>query len=386
MKPARALALLIAISCVPPEVNVDDPVDTPIDTVDPETTPTPTPGGEDPVAGMPFHDTGVQQNGMLLAGRWRDLDHWQEFSDLIRFNSDWYDTHAIWGFAPTQRFRVQVRDGIGPVPDARVLLYRRTDLVYEARANALGIAEVYGGLFDLSGGPWSLTAIADDRVLQKLNVNPYWETPWVMELTEDIVAQPEGADLALAMDTRAVHADEFHWVREHLADIFLDSVVDDTPTRFSSLLFDNLDVTRIPLGEDPTPAVQHVVQSRADGGSEIRLVEALESLAELDWSESAERRIAFLLVGRVHPAQINLERLHAATLELSRLGVRLHTVSLDPEARTAFLLRDLSLSTNGTWNFIIQPGPPGATDLVGPYELEDLHDLIVSQMRATPTP
>ena len=386
MNPVRVATLLLAMSCVPPDVTIDDPDDTVTDSLAEELDTLEPPDGEQPVAGMPFHDTGVQLDGMLHAGRWRDLDHWQAFTDLVRFNSDWYQVHAAWGFAPSQRFRVQVRDGAGPVPDARVLLYRRTELVFEGRANAMGIAEVYGGLFDLSGGPWSLTAIADDRVLQKLNVSPYWEDPWTMDLTDDVLARPDAVDLAIALDTRSEYDYEHAWLQAHVADIFADSVVDDTPTRFSTLLFDNLDVTRIPLDTDAAPAVQHVIQSRATGGSDVRLVEALESLAELHWSESAARRIAFVMVGRLLPSQLDLDRLHAATLELSRLGVRIHPVSLDPEAQTAFLLRDLAITTNGTWNFVLQPGRPANTDLVGTYEIEDLHDLIVSQMRATPTP
>jgi hypothetical protein len=381
MNTLRWLPWLLFVACTSREPVLDgDPVDTLDDTVRDTEPPDP---GDSPVAtfGEPFQDTGVRAMGQLHGGSWRDLDHWETWGELTNFGSDWFDTHAAWGFATTQRFKVVVRDADGTVPDARVLLFRQTEQVFEARTNEFGVAEVWGGLFDLSGGPWAFTTIADDRVLQTLNVRPSWQTPYDLQLTDESLARPDDIDLVVGVDVREDYGEELAWLQGHLGDVIAHGSTRDRPTRVSTLAFDDADVTITPLAEDPTAALAHIDNRDLGGGPAARFVEALEALVDLEWSEHAHRRAAVLMVGKLQASRIDLPRLHAATAALAAQGVRLHTVSLDPEAHTSFVLRDLSAVTNGTWSFLLQPGPPEPTDLVGPFTIEDFEDLLVDQLR-----
>ena len=99
------------------------------------------------------------QGGLITAGEWNDLDHWDFWKKILQRDTI-RDQPAIWGFYTTNRFTVFIKDAAGKLlPDVKITCTANGDIT-TARTDNSGKAELFPGL-NIAGVPFpnfSLTA------------------------------------------------------------------------------------------------------------------------------------------------------------------------------------------------------------------------------------
>ena len=102
----------------------------------------------------------------------------------------------------------------------------------------------------------------------------------------------------------------------------------------------------------------------------------------MQWSTSAKSRIAFLLLDAPpHNGSQIKDDLHTSIQKAAKKGIKIiPIVASGINKETEFLMRNFSITTNGTYVFITNDSGVGNDHLeptVGEYEVEYLKDLMV---------
>lgn len=373
MRPTLLIAALLAACSEAGPVAPDVPLQGDTDVVQtPDEPHIPDLPGEDGLDLTPFSDDG---DGWFV-GTWRDLDHWDFWNDLTGLGAPYEATHRQWGFDTRQRFRVYVSDGEGPVGDAEVSLLRLDTTMFSGRTNAAGEINLFGGLFDGRGGPWDLTTLADRFAAQSFSVNPGGAHPLRVDLTRQTVPPPEGVDLLVAIDHRAVMADILPVLQQGVGDWIAEAALAlDEPVRATVHLLDDRGVTP-GAWDDLDGALDALHQTTASGAHPAALDDLFDQVGDTVWSSGASARVVVLFTASSSLQSEALDRLQEAVPRVTAAGVRVHIVQTDPSSDGAFLLRNLAIATDGSWHFLLQPGRNATTDLVGDFEVGPLHDLL----------
>lgn len=375
----RVLPLLVAVAACRgdlPALDRDAPDGDPI--VAPSDTATPS---DDDTGGLPgtgrdglFLDTAAERFEVPLAGRWRDADHWAFWESLTADGAPWADQAARWGFDTRQRFGVRVEAGGEPVADATVTLSRGGDVVWSARSDGRGRAEVWGGLFDGRGGPFDLRTQAGSHVLTTLGAHPGGAELRVVPVDDEPRTRPDAVDVVFIVDTRAYASDALSWIEAALPGVMRNlriSVTEaDASLRLGVTRFDGRTVasTALSTGVDTTL----LKGLRGDRLVDADLGALFDHVEGRDWSPEARARLAVWITAGTDVPEAALPALHDHVRDLAEAGVRLLPVHLDPDPASAFLFRELALATGGTWFFVLDPGRPERTDLVGDYLRDDV--------------
>ena len=135
---------------------------------------------------------------------------------------------------------------------------------------------------------------------------------------------------------------------------------------------------------DLSKTIQFISEQRAEGGGDFP--EAVHTavgiaLNELQWSENARARIAFLVLDAPphYTAEIK-EEMNNLTRTAAAEGIKIIPVTASGiDKNTEFLMRFISMTTNGTYVFITDDSGVGNDHLeasVGEYEVELLNALM----------
>jgi hypothetical protein len=167
--------------------------------------------------------------GVLTAGEWNDLNHWN-FWDSLQQVPDYSKMTAYWDFYPSHRMSVQVVDLQGNAAiDVAVDLKMNGVVVAQARTDNYGYAELWPGLLDANfkiGLSVFQLVVADgqftlnDPVFYKDGVNK-------IQLPFQIYA-PQGIQVALVVDATGSMGDEISYLKAELEDV-LKRVEQDHP-------------------------------------------------------------------------------------------------------------------------------------------------------------
>lgn len=102
----------------------------------------------------------------------------------------------------------------------------------------------------------------------------------------------------------------------------------------------------------------------------------------MQWSDLAKTKIAFLLLDAPpHYHQQIIEDINGSIKKAAEKGVKIIPITASGiDKETEFLMRFLSISTNGTYVFITNDSGIGNDHIepsIGEYEVEYLNDLMV---------
>jgi len=128
-------------------------------------------------------------------------------------------------------------------------------------------------------------------------------------------------------------------------------------------------------------------QSAGGGGDFPEAVHsAVEACLNLDWDEEAHTKIAFLLLDA--PPHYEMDVLRDIRNQIERAakkGIKIIPITASGiNKETEFLMRFMSIATNGTYVFITNDSGIGNHHIaasVGEYEVEFLNDLLVRVMK-----
>ncbi len=335
--------------------------------------------------------------GVLTAGEWNDLSHWDFWSGLMTAQ-EYGGMADYWRLYTPRRVAVRLADATGRrLPAVRVTLEQDRKTVWSTLTDNLGEADLWVDPFRAEAGTDNLTVVIDGIPQASAPKVSSWN---VQQAEADVnfylidKARDAGkrADIAFIVDATGSMGDEIDFLKKDLMDIlervkggqgevelrtgtvFYRDENDDYVTKFS------------PFTNDCRETIRYVAMQQANGGGDLpeAVHSALETgLQNLDWNTSARARIAFLILDA--PAHQDhqgvVESLQASLREYARLGIKLIPVFCSgPAKECEFMCRMFAILTGGTYVFLTNDSGVGGDHLdasVGQFQVEPLNDLLV---------
>ena len=351
-------------------------------------------------------DNGNTQAGIMTAGEWCDLTHWEFWSKLMQGDT-FSDKSAYWEFYTNNRVAVQVTDEQGiALAGVKVSLQREGDNtgnVWETVTDNHGMAECWIGLFQptkqsgvdhlrvslngqvMDGHP---VACPLDSLLQSVPVNKY--------VLQGSSTPAQQADIAFIVDATGSMADEIDFLKQDLMDIInkVRSVRPGMKMRTAALFYRDEGDDYVTRHQDFTDNVAEtaafVGKQEANGGGDYpeAVHTALEGMLQnLSWEGMARTRIAFLILDAPAHHETGVIRSLQKSIELcARRGIKVIPVAASGvDKNTEFMLRFFANATGGTYVFITDHSGVGNSHLeasVGNYEVEQLNNLLIRLISA----
>ena len=232
----------------------------------------------------------------------------------------------------------------------------------------------------------------------------FWSTETLSQLTLktfqrgvneiNLAQQPSTSarvEIAFMVDATGSMGDELEFLKEDLVSVIEKVENGNAGTNFyTGTVFyrdqgDDYVVRHSNFSSEIENTSNFIKAQSADGGGDFP--EAVHTaltttLTELQWSNDAKSRIAFLLLDAPpHYEDQIVDQVQSSVKLASEMGVKLIPITASGiDKETEFLMRFMAASTNGTYVFITDDSGIGNDHLeasVGQYEVEKLNDLIV---------
>ncbi|HWC52146.1 MAG TPA: vWA domain-containing protein, partial [Chitinophagaceae bacterium] len=333
--------------------------------------------------------SGNNQPGVVTAGEWNDLDHWDFWKKIIN-DTTFSPAKGYWGFDPSKRFSFIIKDQGGtPVEDCYIALKNSSGALWETRSDNSGKAELWAGLFSESENPSEVIVSYNNQNFNFNSIHEISQGPnqITLPLSDNDRQQ---IDVMFVVDATGSMGDELEYLKVELNDVLNRAAQNvDTQLRSASVFYrDEGDayVTRVsPFTFDIETTVNFVKAQSAEGGGDWP--EAVHSaladaLQQQTWSANAKARLLFLLLDAPpHETESIKAEIKQYAKLAAKKGIKIIPVTASGiDKTTEFLMRFLSVSTNGTYVFITNDSGIGNEHLqatVGEYEVEFLNDLMV---------
>ena len=334
----------------------------------------------------------VPTGGLITAGEWNDLENWDYWISLLE-TSEYNEMEEVWTIDPSRRVAVQLI-GINNVPmrDAQLKLMNGSEVLWEAQTDKEGTAELFIDPYDLSSShnlsELNLT-INEDIVMDDLLSFDQGVNRYNLNYLGNINSR--GAEISFIVDATGSMGDELEFLKDELYDVIkrVQEEHTDKLIMTSSVFYrDATDeyVTRVSdWTSDVGKTVDFIKEQSAGGGGDFpeAVHSALdESINGLVWSEDVTSKISFILLDAPpHKQDQVLDNLRETIKNAAAKGIKIiPIVASGIDKETEFLMRFMSVLTNGTYVFITNDSGIGNNHIeptVGEYDVEFLNDLMV---------
>ena len=335
--------------------------------------------------------------GVLTAGEWNDLDHWDFWSGLMT-STTFQGVSDYWGFYTQRRVAVRVADASGKrLPGVKVVLEQGQTPIWSTVTDNIGEASLWVDPFHGQAGTddlvITLDGIRQEGTPKVTSWNVQQEEPEVNFYVIDRTREPEKrADIAFIVDATGSMGDEIAFLKKDLMDI-LDRVKGGqgeielrTGTVFYRDEGDEYLTKHSDFTQDYRETIQFISMQDARGGGDLpeAVHTALEAgLQKLSWNASARARIAFLILDA--PAHQDhqgvVESLQASIRRYAEYGIKIIPVFCSsPSKECEFMCRFFAICTGGTYVFLTDDSGVGGDHIeasVGQFQVEPLNDLLV---------
>ena len=330
--------------------------------------------------------------GLLTAGEWSDLHNWnRHWADLLA-DGEINAYQNMYGFFPKQRFTVLLTTGQDfPLADVAVTLRGAGEIIWEARTDNTGKAELWAGLFDKK----EFTALEAEALVEgkkhelgqlkpaKDGINRF--------RIEAACKAPKNVDIVWAVDATGSMGDEIEYLKTELLDV-IGRAKGRNPGlsfRMGTVFYRDVSDAYITassgLSGNIAKTVDFIKKQSADGGGDYpeAVHSALEEAIHLqDWSEEAIARICFLVLdASPHQSPEINASLQKSIREAAKRGIRIVPVTASGiQKDTEFLMKFFGLATNGTYVFLTDHSGIGGKHLeptTDEYKVEPLNELLV---------
>ena len=321
--------------------------------------------------------------GMLTAGEWNDNRNWDYWNRLMA-NREWYNLQGKWKIS-TNRYVILVKDGETPIIGAKVTLSQGGSEIWTAITDKNGNAVIFiTETPDEQSNEFSLTVSTSSNNVTVDNVTLTDDKPYEVEITENNLS--DSIDLMFMIDTTGSMGDELQYIKEELTDV-IERIEADVRVscNFYRDIQDEYIVRSFNFTTDINEAVDQIAGQRATGGGDFP--EAVEvalnnAIFEHEWNENAKERFLFLVLDAPpHHDEERVAKINENIKEAAKKGIRIIPVaSSGIDKETEFLLRGMSIATNGTYLFLTNHSGIGNSHIeptIGSYDVEFLNDLIV---------
>lgn len=333
------------------------------------------------------------RSGLLTAGEWNDLHNWNTHWLDLQTDGEIDAYEKMYGFYPKQRYTLLLQNEQElPVTDAAVQLLDAKDaIVWEARTDNLGRAELWNGLAgQANNGRLSLRVWVDGQKHDLGTARPFSEGLNRHKI-QRACKHSDKVDIVWAVDATGSMGDELEYLKTELLDVIgrVKTANPDLAVRMGSVFYrdkgDEYIVKSSALNHDIAKTVDYIRKQSAGGGGDYP--EAVHSALEeainrQPWSPEAVARICFLVLdASPHQAPEVRESLQHSIREAAKKGIRIVPVSASGiQKDTEFLMKFFGLATNGTYVFLTDHSGIGGKHLeptTDEYKVELLNDLLV---------
>jgi len=331
--------------------------------------------------------------GLLTAGEWNDLHNWnRHWVDLLADGE--IDAHQqMYSFFPRQRYTVMLtNENDFPIADAVAQLKADGKIIWEARTDNTGKAELWAALFSPEKETAKLHAEiwVNGKKYEIQALKPAVKGFNNLKASAECNA-PKNVDIMWAVDATGSMGDEIEYLKTELLDVIrcVKSRNPELAYRMGTVFYrDHGDeyLTRTsPLSPDMLKTVEFIQNQFAGGGGDYP--EAVHSALEeaifnQKWSENAVARICFLVLdASPHQEPAVIASLQKSIREAARLGIRIVPIAASGVQKdTEFLMKFFGLATNGSYVFLTDHSGIGGKHIeptTDEYKVEPLNNLLV---------
>lgn len=345
--------------------------------------------------------TGNQQyqSGQLTAGVWNDNKNYPFFRDVLNDNA-WHHMQSYWHFINWERYEFKViNEQEEPLINVTIELHDGNgNIHYKAVTDNHGYAVMYPFLNKVFfQRPEVHARVTIGQHLYEYN-NLDIRSSNVLVLEADEYAKPvKSLDMMLVIDTTGSMGDELEYIKAELSDVVSTVKKDydnDLEVYISANYYRDLQdeyvVRSFPFTNNVQAVLNQMNDQRASGGGDFEeaVVEALnDAIYHHEWDDQADAKLLFLVLDAPpHHTDQNIQQIHTLIRDANEKGIRIIPIaSSGIDKNTEFLLRFLSVSTNGTYMFLTDHSGIGNDHLeptIGFYQVEQLNHLMIKVINA----
>lgn len=338
--------------------------------------------------------SGNGQAGVITAGEWNDLDHWDFWVDLQK-REEFKEVLPRYKYPLNTKITVRLLSANNlPLIDEPVSLKTTAGTVlWEARTNNKGIARLF-----LPDNQTQNVPAFKVHVTNRSFSAAGKHTAEIQEYQVPVTTgQVTNADIAFVVDATGSMADEISYLKTELLNVIsrVRSAHPDITLRTGSVFYrdegDEYLTRKSNFSTSSNTTVDFIKAQAAAGGGDFpeAVHTALkEAVQQLTWSEKAKSKILFLVLDAPpHEDQPVLTALEAEVKAAAKKGIRIVPITASGiNHLTEYLMRQIAISTNGTYVFITNHSGIGNDHLkptVGEYEVEYLNNLMVRLINAS---
>lgn len=342
------------------------------------------------VAGGAVPSSGISA-GQLTAGEVNDFTKWKLWEDIN--TTDLASYNKKWTLYPENRFVVQVTNKKKlPVHNATAVLMDETgNVVWSARTDNTGKAELWAGMFDgKADKKYSINVIYENKTYPLKKVDSFQNGINFIELPVNC-SEEKNVDIAFMIDATGSMGDEIAYLQSELSDV-VERVKDSLPgnsIRLAIVFYRDMGDAYVVIQKDFTSnipeAIKYLRSNGAGGGGDYP--EAVDSalhisVNNLAWSDNAVTRILFpVLDAPPHETQAIITSIQNSVSRAAAKGIRITPLACSGVNKsTEYLLRSMALATNGTYVFLTDHsgiGNPHIAPTTDEYKVEKLNDALV---------
>lgn len=328
---------------------------------------------------------------ILTAGEWNDNNNWGFFSNLVNNQTINFPSY---GLDPTHRIKVTVENDGSPVRYNHVNLMSGDDTIWTSVTDKDGVAYLFwdgvtSGNYNIvtegTAAPYSISLQGDNNTEQGSHKDNS-EVSIDVDVSRDNFTKTQ---VMFILDTTGSMGDEITFLQKDFSSIAEETAKDGITYSVNFYRDEGDDyVTKCnPFTNDIKTIQQRLNDEYADGGGDAP--EAVDKILEdtmlkADWDEEANK-IAFLIFDA--PPHEDTEQTiidtikHASAHDIHIVPV----VASNADRNTELFGRAISIMTNSNYVFLTDDSGVGDSHLepiVGDYDVELLHDIIVRNINA----
>ncbi len=333
------------------------------------------------------------KSGTLTAGEINDFSKWDLWEDIAKEDLEEWQRH--WQFKPLERYAVQLTNDKGfPIIDAKASLVNQNgQIIHQTRTDNTGKAELWVGLFADKAPTISPYKIIIDYGKEQYNlvaVKSFQNGINTLKLPTPCKA-PSVLDIMMVVDATGSMGDELLYLKTELTDVIKQTQAKhkDLSINLGSVVYRDHEEEYLTRKTDFSTTISKTIsflekQSADGGGDHPEAVEHALSTAidSAKWSTDAVARLLFLVLDAPpHHSPAIVQKLHQLAKKAAEKGIKIIPVTGSGIGKsTEYLMRCLSLTTNGTYVFLTDDsgiGNPHIAPTTDTYKVEFLNELLV---------
>jgi len=326
---------------------------------------------------------------VLTAGEWNDNENWGFFTNLVKNGTVEFPAYGV---DPRNRIEVTITGNDGVLPNEKVeLLSGKGDIIWSAKTDKNGKAYLFYSGDDKPenvryGEQTSQVTVSDggENTAEGQGHSDGEATKSVEFKAESKAVKYDKTEVMFILDTTGSMGDEISYLQKDFSSI-AEEVGNENVTFSVNFYRDEGDdyVTRCNPFTSDIKEIRGLLNAEyADGGGDTpeAVAEILdETMTGNSWSEDSNK-IAFLIFD-APPHEDKEEMILGAVKSAAEKGIHLvPVVASNSDRETELFGRAVAICTNSNYVFLTDDsgvGGPHLEPIIGDYDVELLHDIIV---------